>query len=65
MSEHVWSRFFPQPERAKGPDYDFGVKALRFLDLLARYFRVEIHGMDLAGESRRGRDSDPRWRGGT
>jgi 1-acyl-sn-glycerol-3-phosphate acyltransferase len=46
MSEYVWSRFFRKPERVDGPDYSFGVKALRFLDLLARYFRVEIHGLD-------------------
>ncbi len=51
MKKTIWSLLagdtMRRSERADGPDYDFGVKALKALDLLARYFRVEFKGLDL------------------
>ena len=47
----IYSLFFNKRrssggEHLESPDYDFGEKAMVVLDLLARYFRTEIHGME-------------------
>ena len=50
MSRSLYSLVFTKrkqsQEHLESPDYDFGVKAMRALDLLARYFRTEIHGLE-------------------
>ena len=50
MSQSLYSLIFNKrkrsQERLESPDYTFGVKAMRVLDLLARYFRLEINGLE-------------------
>ncbi len=43
----LWTRLHRDDhERVDSPDYDFGVKAIRVLELIARYFRTEIRGLE-------------------
>ena len=50
MSRSLYSLIFNKKkenrERLEEPDYAFGEVAMRVLDLLARYFRLEIHGLE-------------------
>ena len=50
MGRSLYSLIFTErrrhEERLESPDYDFGEKAMRVLDLMARYFRTEIHGLE-------------------
>ena len=50
MDTSFWSRLSRRRvldrESVDTPDYDFGLKAFRVLDLLAWYFRVEVGGLD-------------------